>query len=91
MIDAAEWIGMELCVHTKKGDVLTGTLSAIEQNGSVILFNVSQQINAHGNVELEEILPIKRPSIYINGSDIERILAPTLPEGASRSDKDVII
>lgn len=80
MIDAAEWLGMELCIYTKKGDVLTGTLSAIEQNGSVILFNVSQQINTHGNAELEEMLPIKRPSIYINRSDIDRILAPTLPK-----------
>lgn len=83
MLGAAEWIGMELCVHTKKGDVLVGTLSAIEQNGSIILFNVSQQINTRGNTNLEEILPIRRPSIYINRSDIERIFAPSLPEDSS--------
>ncbi|ESU39340.1 Hypothetical protein DHA2_151085 [Giardia duodenalis] len=91
MIDAAAWLGAELCVHTKKGDVLTGTLLAMEQNGSMILFHVSQQVNTHGNADLEEILPIKRPSIYINRSDIERILAPALPGEVSRSNENVIM
>lgn len=75
----------------KKGDVLTGTLLAMEQNGSMILFHVSQQVNTHGNADLEEILPIKRPSIYINRSDIERILAPALPGEVSRSNENVIM
>lgn len=90
MIDAAAWLGMELCVHTKRGCADWNPLG----DGAKWIddpFHVSQQVNTHGNADLEEILPIKRPSIYINRSDIERILAPALPGEVSRSNENVIM